>query len=214
MSSSAEASAAEDIHGDGRWMSMHNRFLAESKDQEPDVLFIGDSIVAHLGLTEMWEKCFAPMHALNFGIGGDTTQNLLWRLDNGELEHIKPKAVVLHIGTNNVKHSAAEVAEGIETVVKLISSKLPEAYIIVTTLLPRGHYPNPLREKNADVNRRLAQILPSINNTQLVNIDPGFVQPDGTISHHDLYDYLHLTRLGYQKAFESVYDLLLQLLFE
>ena len=55
------------------------------------MVFVGDSIVANLQCTDVWEKWFAPMHCLNFGIGGDETQHVLWRLKNGELEFIKPK---------------------------------------------------------------------------------------------------------------------------
>lgn len=58
---------------------------------EPDVVLVGDSLVANLQSTDLWEKWFAPMHSLNFGIGGDQTQHVLWRLRNGELEYIKPK---------------------------------------------------------------------------------------------------------------------------
>jgi len=214
MNSAAVATLAEDVQGDGRWISMHNRFIAEAKEKEPDVLFLGDSIICYLGQTDMWTKNFAPMHSLNFGIGGDTTQNLLWRLENGELQYITPKVIVVHIGTNNHGNTAEQVAEGIETIVKLISEKQPQAYIVVLKLLPRGQYPNPLRDKIQEINERLERLLSTVPKTQLVSIDPGFVLPDGCISHHDMYDYLHLTRQGYQRAFDSVYDLLLQLLSE
>lgn len=214
MNLAAVAACVEDIQGDGRWMSMHSTFIAEAKEKEPDVLFLGDSIISNLGQTEIWTKNFAPMHALNFGIGGDKTENLLWRLENGELEYIKPKVIVLYIGTNNHENTAEQVAEGIETIVKLISEKQPQAYIVVLALLPRGQNPNPLREKHEKVNSALAQLLSLVPRTQLVNIDPGFVLPDGTISHHDLFDYLHLTRHAYQRAFEPVCDLLMQLLSE
>jgi len=214
MNPAADPTPIEDVHGDGRWMSMHNRFVCETKEKEPDVLFIGDSVVQHLGQTEIWEKSFAPMHSLNFGIGGDATQNVLWRLQNGELEHIKPKVVVLQIGTNNHGHSADQVVGGIKAIVDLLSENHPQAYIVVLAILPRGQNPNPLRERNDQVNQSLPAALANIPRVQVVNIDPGFIQPDGSISHHDMFDYLHLTRLGYQKSFDPIYDLLLQLLSE
>lgn len=214
MNTAAIAAPVEDVQGDNRWMSMHNTFIAEAKEKEPDVLFLGDSIISNLGQTEIWTKNFAPMHALNFGVGGDKTENLLWRLENGELECIKPKVVVLYTGTNNHENTADQIAEGIEAIVNLISEKLPQAYIVVLALLPRGQNPNPLREKHEKINLALARLLTSIPKTQLVNIDPGFVLPDGTISHHDLFDYLHLTSHAYRRAFEPVCDLLMQLLSE
>ena len=122
--------------------------------------------------------------------------------------------VVLHIGTNNHGDTAEEVTEGIKAVCGLIRDKQPQAYLVVTTLLPRGHKPNPLRDRNAEVNAKLGDLLRGNSRAQLVNLDAGFVQADGTISHHDLYDYLHLTQKGYDRAFEPVTELLLQLLSE
>jgi platelet-activating factor acetylhydrolase IB subunit beta/gamma len=68
----------------------------ETKEKEPDVVFIGDSIIQRLVHTEMWNNFFAPMHALNFGIGGDQIQNVLWRIENGELDHINPKVIIFY----------------------------------------------------------------------------------------------------------------------
>ncbi|XP_027298414.1 platelet-activating factor acetylhydrolase IB subunit beta isoform X2 [Cricetulus griseus] len=85
--------AAEDIQGDDRWMSQHNCFVLDCKDKEPDVLFVGDSMVQLMQQYEIWRELFSPLHALNFGIGGDTTRHVLWRLKNGELENIKPKVM-------------------------------------------------------------------------------------------------------------------------
>ena len=172
------------------------------------------------------------MHSLNFGIGGDRTENLLWRLQNGELEGLSPKVsvrrqtsvgkttppffqiVVLHIGTNNHGDTAEDVAEGIKAICSLIRDKQPQAYLVVTTLLPRGHSPNFLRDRNLKINSLIHESLKGNSRAQLVNLDAGFVQADGTISHHDLYDYLHLTQKGYDRAFEPVNELLQQLLSE
>lgn len=82
------------------------------------------------------------------------------------------------------------------------------------TLLPRGQYPNPIRERLTQVNDLIKKQLSQIAKVEVVTIDNGFVQPDGTISHHDMYDYLLLTNAGCRKAFEPVYDMLLQLLNE
>lgn len=81
--------------------------------------------------------------------------------------------------------------------------------------MPRGHLMNPLRERNAQVNELLRRKLSVLSRVQLVDAESaGFVLPDGTISHLDMYDYLHLTPRGYRRVFEPVYDLLLQLLAE
>ncbi|MPC26696.1 Platelet-activating factor acetylhydrolase IB subunit beta [Portunus trituberculatus] len=139
---------------------------------EPDVVFVGDSIVANLQCTDVWEKWFAPMHCLNFGIGGDETQHVLWRLKNGELEFIKPKAVVVLVGTNNHEHTAAEVAGGIMEICRTIREKQPQSHIVALTLLPRGEKPNCLREKNSEINGLIKETLRSIEMCQLTLPSP------------------------------------------
>ncbi|ELW71054.1 Platelet-activating factor acetylhydrolase IB subunit gamma [Tupaia chinensis] len=130
----------------------HHRFVADSKDKEPEVVFIGDSLVQLMHQCEIWRELFSPLHALNFGIGGDNTQHVLWRLENGELEHIRPKIVVVWVGTNNHGHTAEQVAGGIKAIVHLVNQRQPQARVVVLGLLPRGQHPNPLREKNRRVN--------------------------------------------------------------
>lgn len=214
MNPAAVPTPLEDVQGDGRWLSMHNRFVNQAREMEPDVVFVGDSIVANLQCTEVWEKWFAPMHCLNFGIGGDQTQHVLWRLKNGELEFIKPKAVVVLVGTNNHEHTAAEVAGGIMEICRTIREKQPQTYIVALTLLPRGEKPNRLREKNSEINALIKETLRSIEMCQVINVDQDLVLGDGTIDHRDMFDYLHLTSQGYRRAFEPVYLLLTNLLHE
>lgn len=79
---------------------------------------------------------FAPLHCLNFSIYADRTQNVLWRLKNGELDNVKPKIVVLLVGTNNVQNTADEVAEGIIEIVQTIRVKLADAYIVLPVGFP------------------------------------------------------------------------------
>lgn len=201
-----------DVHGDGRWMSVHNHFVASSKDKEPEVVFIGDSNVQLLHQLEIWRELFSPLHVLNFGGLGDGTQHVLWRLENGELDHIRPKIIVLWVGTFNMGHTAEQVAGGIQAIVQCMRQRQQQAKVIVLGLLPRGKHPNPLRERNRRVNELLAEVLPSLPNASLLDVDPGFVSSDGTISHHDMYDYLHLSRLGYSRVCQTLHKTLLQLL--
>ncbi|KAK1151833.1 platelet-activating factor acetylhydrolase IB subunit gamma [Acipenser oxyrinchus oxyrinchus] len=208
----ATPTAAPDVHGDGRWLSLHHRFVSDSKDKEPEVLFVGDSLVQLLHQFEIWRELFSPLHALNFGIGGDCTQHVLWRLQNGELDHINPKIIVLWVGTNNHGDTAEQVAEGIGAIVKLIHSKQPTARVLILGLLPRGKSPNALRVKNARVNQLVQEALPSLPGASFLDVDPGFVHSDGTISHHDMYDYLHLTRAGYATVCQPIHTRLLAIL--
>ncbi|KAK2705654.1 platelet-activating factor acetylhydrolase IB subunit alpha1-like [Artemia franciscana] len=207
-------SKPEDIQGDGRWLNVHERFLSEGREKEPEVVLIGDSLLSHLSYTQIWSEKFVPLHCLNFGISGDQTQHVLWRVENGELDNVNPKAVVLLVGTNNVKHGPKDVANGILKITLSIQRKLPSATIFVLSLLPRGKYPNPLREKNKKVNELLKEELISKNQVKFVDISSGMVQPDGTISHLDLHDYLHLSVTGYEKIFSIVYNNLLSCLID
>ncbi|XP_007905503.1 platelet-activating factor acetylhydrolase IB subunit beta [Callorhinchus milii] len=214
MNQAAIPLCAEDVHGDNRWLSLHSQFVLECKDKEPDILFVGDSMVQLMQQYEVWRKLFSPLHALNFGIGGDTTRHVLWRLENGELENIKPKVIVVWVGTNNHEHTAEEVVGGIEAIVQLINRQQPQAKVVVLGLLPRGERPNCLREKNRAVNQLLKKSLLKFPNMQFLNVDGDFVHSDGTISHHDMFDYLHLTQIGYAKVAKPLYELLIQLLEE
>lgn len=84
---------------------------------------------------EAWNTYFAPMHCLNFSIRDDKIENLLWRVENGELELVKPKIIVLYVGSNNVENKSEEIAEGIFETVKRIRCKLPDTYIILPVSL-------------------------------------------------------------------------------
>jgi len=215
LPSSATAAPVEDVQGDNRWMDMHTRFASEAKVCEPDVLWVGDSLVQNLVNSSIWARSFCQMHSLNFGVGGDRTENVLWRLQNGELEGLSPKVVVVMVGTNNHGDSAADIAEGVKTICSLIRDKQPQAYLVVLGLLPRGQNPNALRERNAAVTAMISDHLKGNSRAQVIDFEgAGLVQADGSISHHDMYDYLHLTQKGYEKAFEQVNELLLQLLAE
>jgi len=212
--SSTTPREGEDQHGDGRWMAMHQRFVTETRDAEPEILWVGDSLIQNLFNSRIWETSFCLMHCLNFGISGDRTENVLWRLQNGELDNLSPKVIVVSAGQSNQGDSPEEIAEGIKEICAVIRSKQPQAFLVLLTLLPRGQLPNPLRERNAKVNLLLGELAKGNSRLQLVNIDTGFVQVDQSISHHDMWDYLELTQKGYSKAFEPVNELLTQLISE
>ncbi|KAI8428028.1 hypothetical protein MSG28_002322 [Choristoneura fumiferana] len=204
----------QDTDGDGRWNSIHNRFLSDAKGKDGDVIFIGDSILQALEHTDVWNQWFAPLHCLNFSIHNDQTQNVLWRIKNGELDHVDAKVIVVHVGTNNVENTPEQVCEGILEIIRSIREKHPSAYIVLPSLLPRGQHPNTLRVKNAKINELLREKVTNMNRVEMVPIDKGLIQNDGTISHHDMYDYLTPTNAACRKAFEPIHDLLQQILFE
>src|ERR1700689_18016 len=126
---------------------------AKNNDGRIDVYFEGDSITRRWGATdypqllENWKKNFFGWNAADFGWGADRVENILWRLENGELDNVNPKVIVLLAGTNNVGNklppdgidsAAANVTKGIEAVVRVMQSKAPKAVIILTGIFPRN----------------------------------------------------------------------------
>ena len=132
------------------WMARHAENVATAKRGGVDVLFLGDSITDgwhwDAGGRRIWEKTFAPRHAANFGIGYDRIQNVLWRVENGELDGISPKVVVLLIGTNNSgneddgkpRNTTPEIIAGISNLVRRIEAHSPQSKIILFGIFPRG----------------------------------------------------------------------------
>jgi platelet-activating factor acetylhydrolase IB subunit beta/gamma len=115
---------------------------------------------------------------------------------------------VLCVGTHNHCHSVDQIVEGIIEIVKTCHEKQAQAEVIVMGIPPRGQFANPVREKIASINEALSSRLASMPSTSLFNVDPSlFVSAsDGTISHHDMYDYLHLSRAGIRKLADPLLD--------
>lgn len=193
---------------------MHSRFVQEAKTTESEIVFIGDSIIQQMQFSTLWIERISSLHCLNFGIGGDRVENVLWRIQNGELDfNVKIRAIVLFVGTNNIDCTPHEVFEGILEIIRNIKDKLGDVNIILPTLLPRGQFPNPYRERNDHVNTFLLDKFLNqdiadelTKNVHVVNIDENIIQGDQSISHHLMYDYLHITDSGYVKIFEPVYQ--------
>lgn len=141
---------------------------------------------------------------LNLGFGWDRTQNVLKRIELGELDGLSPKAIVLLIGTNNLTRSRnarentpAEIAEGIGAIVDKCAAKCPQAQIILMAVFPRGEKPsNPDRAKIAAINERIIKFGGKPNVTFL-DLTAKLTNADGTISKDVLSDFLHPAVKGY-----------------
>lgn len=179
----------------------HKKFVEVAQEGKAELVFLGDSITAGWnGKKDIWEKAFSQYKPANFGIGGDRTQHVLWRITNGELDGIKPKAVVLMIGTNNSGGDSAEgIAKGITVIVETIRAKQPQAKILLLAVFPRGEKasPNPARDKLKEVNFIIAK-LDDGKSIHFLDIGEKFLQPDGSLSKEIMPDFLHLSAAGYQ----------------
>jgi beta-glucosidase len=190
----------EPVPKPGKWINMHESFLERAREGDIDLLFLGDSITAgwNGGGKEAWQRHYAPRNAANFGIGGDKTQNVLWRIENGEVEGIKPKVAVLMIGTNNSSvNTADEIADGVKAIVRRLGEKLPDTKVLLLAVFPRGEKPNATRDKLEEVNEKLASLG---DGKRVIYLDIGkkFLDDDGTMSREIMPDFLHLTPKGYR----------------
>jgi lysophospholipase L1-like esterase len=202
-----EHSAVKPVQKDPK---RHEKFVEIAKRGNVDVLFLGDSITDAWGGEghnpkaaghEAFEKEFLPLKAANFGIGGDRTQHVLWRLQNGELEGIQPKVVMLMIGTNNSNrndNTAEEIADGITAIVKEIHKRSPATRVLLLGVFPRGEKPNKQRDKIKEVNTIISKLDDGGKTVKYLDIGSKFVQEDGTISKAIMPDFLHLSPKGYQ----------------
>ena len=188
------------------WMSLDNWNKAYADDIAVahqggvDLLFVGDSITGGWD-QEIWIKNFSAYHPANFGIGGDHTGNVLWRLENGHANALKPKAVILLIGVNNfgnLHETPAQVFSGIKAVVKKLQKIYPAAKILVNGILPFEE--SAQSEKRAMVIKTNKMIATLNDNKHIFVRDYSahFLQSDGTISKEVMKDFLHPTPKGYQ----------------
>lgn len=202
---SVAATPAPKFEKDGKtpqagFVKRHEGFLDIAKKGGVDVVFFGDSITDGWRGSgkDVWAKSFEPLKSANFGIGGDRTQHVLWRIAQGEMEGIKPKVAVVMIGTNNTGgDSAADIAEGITEVVKAIQKKSPETKVLLLAVFPRGaKLPNAQNDKIIEVNKTVAK-LDDGKTIRYLDIGPKFLV-DGQIPKEIMPDFLHLSQKGYQ----------------
>jgi lysophospholipase L1-like esterase len=199
---------------DDKWVKTHEGYVGIAKKGGVDFLLLGDSITAGWrgkGKAAYTEH-FEPLKAANFGIGGDRTQHVLWRLQNGELDGITPKLCMLMIGTNNGKDSAEDVAAGITAIVKELQKKSPSTKILLLGIFPRGEKPNPGREKNDKVNAVVAKLDDGGKTVKYLDIGAKFLAEDKSISKDIMPDFLHLSEKGYAIWAEAVLPTVKELL--
>jgi lysophospholipase L1-like esterase len=186
----------------------HAQFNAISQKGEAELVFLGDSITQGWegAGKQVWEQKWAPLKAANFGIGGDRTEHVLWRLENGNFDGLKPKAIVLMIGTNNTGHQkpdgyqcpAEKTADGVKAILEKLKTKCPGAKILLLGIFPRGADANDNFRKQNEATNALIKASADDKSVFYMDIGDKFLQPDGTLTAEIMPDRLHLSPKGYE----------------
>jgi lysophospholipase L1-like esterase len=197
----------------------HERFNVVSKEGKAELVFLGDSITQGWegAGRETWEKHYANRHAANFGISGDRTEHVLWRLDHGNFDGLSPKLIVIMIGTNNTGHRkdpATDTASGVAAILDRLKVKCPDSKVLLLGVFPREEKPHDeLRVINARVNVLLEKMA---DNKRVFYKDIGkvFLSEQGVLSKDIMPDLLHLSAKGYELWAQAIEKDVVRLLEE
>jgi len=202
----------------------HIRFNEQSKEGTAELVFLGDSITQGWegAGKAAWDKYWAPNYkAVDFGIGGDRTEHILWRLDNGNFDGLKPKAIVLMIGTNNVGHlgrpqaelgglvyhcSAEETAQGVKAILEKLKTKLPDTKVLLLGIFPRGADGNDPARKQNEATNAIIKGFADDKTVFFMDIGSKLLQPHGILTKEIMPDLLHLSPQGYEIWCEAIKD--------
>jgi len=199
------------------WEPRHREKLARVRQGDVDLVMLGDSITQ--GWEEagrnVWQSYYAQRKAINLGFGGDRTENVLWRLQHGEVDGLSPKAVVLMIGTNNTGHRMEDpktTAKGVRAIVDELRERLPEANILLLAVFPREETPDaPMRKLNRQLNRILAGFADG-KQVFFLDLNEAFLDEQGRLSREIMPDLLHPNEKGYRIWAEAMEPSLQKLL--
>jgi beta-glucosidase len=186
--------------GGETWMSRHNAMNARARQGNVDLIYIGDSIVGNWKWEgkPVWDHYYAPRNGLILGISGDRTQQVLWRLQNGNIDGIAPKVAIVMIGQNNGPfNTGEEIGAGIAAIVQTLRNKLPQTKILVLAIFPRGEKPTPER----DVLRTANGIAAKLADGQHVffqDVNQLFLRTDGSIPAALMPDFEHPNEEGHR----------------
>ena len=194
------------------WVSRHNDILKRIKQGKVDIIMVGDSITHFWETTgkQVWDKYYANRNVVNMGISGDKTQNVIWRLEHGEVNNINPKLAVLMIGTNNSKnndYTSQQIADGVQAVVCQLRTRLPQTKILILAIFPRGSDEqrkdkiqdgkfNPQWDKNEKANKIVSKIADD-KMIYYLDINKKFLNKKGVLTRDIMPDLLHPGDKGY-----------------
>ncbi len=193
------------------WMPRHEEKVAQAKEGKAELVMIGDSITNYwenaaqnpsdIAGKKVWDAHFSNINTLNLGFGGDRTENVIWRLEHGEIDHINPKLAVIMIGTNNTgmrMDKPEYIARGVEKIIDLVKQKLPNTKIVVLAIFPCNEFPqDPSRVNNQAANLLIKKVAEN-KGAEFKDIGSVFLTKDGVLSHDIMTDLLHPNTKGYE----------------
>ena len=203
-------------------LAAHAELVEKAKSGRIDVYFVGDSITRRWGaldypdLLANWTSNFYGWNAANFGWGGDRVQNILWRLQHGELDGVQPRVFVVLAGTNNIgarrgdEGEAAEIARGVRAVVDVCRRKAPKATILLMAIFPRND--NMAYEPEVERINALLARLGDGRRIRFVSINDQLAASDGRLFDGMMADGLHPTAAAYQIWADALKPILRELL--
>jgi lysophospholipase L1-like esterase len=200
----------------------HEQLLAKAKQGRIDLYFVGDSITRRWGATDYpdflanWKKNFHGWNAGNFGWGADSTQHILWRLQNGELDGVNPKVIVVLAGTNNIGRTppddakVAEITRGLAAIVATCRQKAPAATVVLTAIFPRNDNPAVMPGLNR-INANLARLADG-KSIRFLNVNDQLADANDTLLEGMMPDKLHPSLKGYEVWAANLKPILTELL--
>ncbi|MEO5818067.1 MAG: GDSL-type esterase/lipase family protein [Gemmatimonadaceae bacterium] len=207
---------------DANSLLAHQQLLEKRTTGKIDVYFVGNSITRRWGATDYpallanWKANFFGWNASDFGWGADKIEHMLWRIENGELDGVNPKVIVILAGANNVGKRAgtdadvANITRGLKALLDLCRSKAPNATIILTGILPRNDNMEVVPEINR-INANLARFADG-KRVRYVNVNDKLASADGVLFDGMTMDKLHPTLEGYQVWADALKPLLAEIL--
>ena len=199
----------------------HRQLLEKAHTGKIDLYFLGDSITRRWGALDYpdflthWKTSFHGWNAADFGWGGDSTHNILWRIQNGELDGVNPKVIVLLAGTNNIGKepkpgAARDAAEGIEAILATCKAKAPKAIIVLMAIFPRNDSAD-ANKAVSEANAMIAQLADG-KTVRFLNINDQLADRTGTLFPGLSVDNLHLSLKGYEIWAKNLKPILTELL--
>ena len=213
----AESATHPSITGQVRlaswWMARHAQKIAEieaandpKRNEKIELLMVGDSITNNFDKggpgEQVWEKHFAPLHALNLGFGGDRTNHVLWRLEHLPTLKTAPKAASLMIGTNNIcwgSDKPKQAADGVQAIARKLNSMYPKMQILVLGVFPRRrNLDHPHRKQIIELNSYLPELLKEVPNVTFMDIGEKFLDEKGFLPQEMMPDTTHPSKKGHE----------------